>query len=102
MKTCHMGKIGFGIHMCCWNFTCESHVNHIILFGQCKIAIANVIFSYMLAETPSGEHHIMLYVIQKYVEKSETHETFLPNIRPSSSPQLLANLNFLYLLRLFV
>ena len=29
-----------------------------ILLCQCKITIANAIFSYMLVKTPSGEHHV--------------------------------------------
>ena len=51
------------------SFQCIIIIAAFILFCLCKITIVNVISSYMLVKTPSGELLVayMPYVIQKYV-----------------------------------
>ena len=56
------------------SFQCIIIIAAFILFCLCKITIVNVISSYMLVKTPSGELLVvayMPYVIQKYVLKKE-------------------------------
>ena len=53
-------------------FSLVTIINAFILFCQCKSTIVNVIFSYMLVKTLSGDHFWhMVYVIQKYVKKKK-------------------------------
>ena len=43
---------------CSSSFHCVTIINAFILFCQCKLTIVNVIFSYMLVKTPSGDHYL--------------------------------------------
>ena len=44
--------------LCSSSIHCVTIINAFILFCQCKITIVNVIFSYMLVKTPSGDHFL--------------------------------------------